>query len=94
MFEIKFGEQGEIVPIGRFDASRVKDAASVFDAVTKSTTVDMAKLDYISSVGIGILVATQKRLSEAGEKLELVNTNDRIKSVFQMAGLADVFGVE
>ncbi len=91
MFEIKYGDQGEIIPVGRLDASRVDEATSFLETVTTSKVVDLTRLDYISSVGIGLLVATQKRLAEAGEKLKLINANESVRSVFHFAGLDAIF---
>ena len=93
MFEIKLGDRGEIVATGRLDASRVDQAKTILDAVDSSKTVDLAGLDYISSVGIGVLVATQKRLGETGHRLELVNVKDRIKEVLRCSGLDGIFGI-
>ena len=94
MFEIKLGDRGEIVATGRLDASRVDQAKTILDAVDSSKTVDLTGLDYISSVGIGVLVATQKRLGEPGHRLELVNVNDRIKEILRYSGLDGIFGIK
>ena len=94
MFEIRIGENGEIVATGRFDASQVDRATSFFDDVTVSHTVDMQGLDYISNAGLGILVATQQRLKQEGEKLTLINVNDRIRDVFRFSGLDTIFEME
>lgn len=94
MFEIKYGEQGEIIPVGRLDASRIDEATSFLDAVKTSTVVDLARLDYISSVGIGLLVSTQKRLAETGEKLKLINANESVRNVFHFSGLEAIFEID
>jgi anti-anti-sigma factor len=62
--------------------------------VTTSKTIDLAQLDYISSAGIGVLVAAQQRLGLAGEKLTLVNANDRIRDVFRFSGLDKIFEMD
>ncbi len=94
MFEIKFGDQGEIVPVGRLDASQIDQAREFFEGVTTSKTVDLTRLEYISSVGIRVLISTQQRLSQSGEKLNLVNAQDQIKDVFRYAGLDGIFEME
>ncbi len=94
MFEIKFGDQGEIVPVGRLDASQIDQAREFFEGVTTSKTIDLTRLDYISSVGIGLLASTQKRLSLSGNNLKLVNAQDQIKEVFRIVGLDGIFEME
>ncbi len=94
MFEIKFGDQGEIVPVGRLDASQIDQAREFFEGVTTSKTIDLTRLEYISSVGIGVLISTQKRLSLSGKKLKLVNAKDQIKAVFRIVGLDRIFEME
>ena len=94
MFEIKLGDNGEIVATGRLDASQVERATSFLDDVTASHTVDLRELDYISSAGLGALVATQQRLKQEGQKLTLVNVNERIRDVFRFSGLDTIFELE
>ena len=62
MFEIKLGDQNEVLLTGRFDASQTDTAKEVFNEIMKSTQVDFKNLDYISSAGLGVLLMTQKRL--------------------------------
>ncbi len=94
MFEIKFGDHGEIVPVGRLDASQIDQAREFFEGVTTSKTIDLTRLEYISSVGIGLLASTQKRLNLSGNNLKLVNAQDQIKEVFRVVGLDGIFEME
>lgn len=94
MFEIKFGETGEVVVAGRFDASQEERASQFFDALTGPQVVDMARLDYISSLGLGILLKTQKRLVGVGGRgLKLVNLNPHVLDVFRYSGLKQIFDI-
>ena len=79
---------------GRFDASQEDKAKIVFDRVQKSCSVDFKDLDYISSVGLGILLSVQKRLNQAGHEIKLINMNDHIRDVFQYAGFNYIFKIE
>ena len=94
MFEAKKSDSGEILLVGRFDASQVEGAIKVFDTIMESCNINFSDLDYISSAGLGILLKTQKRLSESGEKLKLTNMNKHIKDVFQYAGFDTIFEIE
>jgi anti-sigma B factor antagonist len=79
---------------GRFDAAQGEQALAAFDAITDSCVVDLRGLDYISSAGLGILLATYKRLHDSGKTMVLKNMNDYIRRVFQVSGLDRVFTIE
>ena len=93
MFEIREGSNHEIILSGRFDASQTDKAKGVFLSLNEGKTVDFAKLDYISSAGLGILLAAQKRLSERGQSLRLVNVNSHIKDVLHFSGFDQIFEI-
>jgi len=95
MLDITFGDQGEIVLAGRFDASQEEKARAVFDAVAEPKVVDLTRLDYISSLGLGMLVKTQKRLmQETGGGLKLVRVNSHIQDILRYSGLDRIFEIE
>lgn len=93
MLEISQGPNGEIALAGRFDASQLDLAKGVFLQLTEGKTVDFAKLDYISSAGLGILLATQKNLSDKGQGLRLINVNGHIRDVFRLSGFDQIFDI-
>lgn len=94
MFSATPGTHGTILLKGRFDASQVDAARSVFDAVQDSRTIDCTDLAYISSAGMGVLLMTQKRLSAAGASLRFVNLNPHIREIFRYAGFDKIFEME
>lgn len=94
MFDIRKGNDGQILLSGRFDAAQVEVARSTLQAVDRSCVVDFSQLDYISSAGMGILLGTQKRLAGAGHSLKLVNMNRHIREIFRIAGFDAVFPIE
>ncbi|HLX13362.1 MAG TPA: STAS domain-containing protein [Bacteroidota bacterium] len=83
-----------VVLTGRFDASQVEIAYTVFDRVTTSAVVDFRELEYISSAGLGVLLKTQKRLKESGNGLKLINFNRHITEIFQYSGLDKIFEID
>jgi anti-anti-sigma factor len=93
MFEITEGPNRELMLSGRFDASQTAKARNVFMSLSEGKIVDFAKLDYISSAGLGILLAAQKRLSERGESLKLINVNSHIRDVFHFSGFDTIFDI-
>ena len=94
MFRADLRENGEILLVGRFDAAQVESAHSVFDKIVSTCLVDFTNLDYISSGGLSVLLATQKRLGDMGHRLRLKHMNKHIREVFKYAGFDTIFEIE
>lgn len=56
-------------------------------------TLDCSELDYISSAGIRVLLATYKVLKSTGGNLIMKNVSDDVKSILSMTGLSTMFQV-
>jgi len=93
MFEIETGPGGEILLSGRLDATQVEKAREVLLALEESRTVDFAKLEYIASAGLGVLLAMQKMLGSKGCSIRLVNLNNHIKDVLHFSGFDQIFEI-
>ncbi len=93
MFDIREGSNKELILSGRFDAAQADKAKAVFLSLGEGRTVDFGKLDYISSAGLGVLLAAQKRLSQQGQSLKLINVNSHIKDVFRFSGFDQIFEI-
>ena len=94
MFGFNRAEDGEILLSGRLDASQSEQAKKEFDKITKSCVVNLKDLEYISSAGLGVLFATQKRLKDGGQGLKLINMNQHIRDVFRYARFDLIFEIE
>jgi len=94
MFDIEFGNNGEIVCSGRLDAAQCEKAQSFMDSVADGRVLDFASLEYISSAGLGVLLKTQKRLAENGAGLRIINVNNHIHDVFRYSGFHAIFEIE
>jgi anti-sigma B factor antagonist len=94
MFDIRLVDDGRILLSGRLDASQVESARAVLGAVTESCTLDFAELEYISSLGLGVLLEAQKRLSESGHGLVITNLSVHIADLFKLAGFDLIFEIK
>ena len=56
-------------------------------------TLDFAKLDYISSAGLRVLLATQKVMGKKGG-MKLRNVCAEIMEVFEITGFTDILTIE
>lgn len=93
MFEIDFGDGGEIVMTGRLDAASAAEAQQFLDAVTDQCVIDMGGLEYISSAGLGVLLKTHKRLMGSGDGVQLVNVTSHINDIFRYSGFDKLFTI-
>ena len=91
MFEIEAGGDGTIRLRGRLDAAQVGAAAKVLDQVNDSRVVDFQGLQYISSAGLGLLFAVQRRLADRGQGLKLVNLRPHLREIFSIAEFDRIF---
>ena len=94
MLEIREGEGGTVVLVGRFDASQTAGAEKVLDRLSGRAVLDVSELHYISSAGLGVLLKTQKRLVAAGGGLRLVNPNRHLRDLFRFSGFDRIFEIE
>ena len=82
---------------GHLDTKTAKQAEdalnAAMDAGALKLCVDFAKLDYISSVGLRVLLATMKRLKKGGGKLHLCGMNPTVKEVFDISGFSGIFSI-
>jgi anti-sigma B factor antagonist len=94
MFQISLDEAGKVIVEGRLDAAQAPRAQEFLDRLAGPYVVDMAKLEYISSAGLGVLLRSHKRLMAAGRGLKLVNVNRHIGDVFTYSGFDKLFDIE
>ena len=93
MLDIKFADDGRILLFGRLDASQVESVRAVLGAVTESCILDFSELEYISSLGLGVLLEAQKRLTDAGHGLIITNLSVHIADLFKLAGFDLIFEI-
>jgi anti-sigma B factor antagonist len=93
MFEIQRGPEGEVQLIGRLDAAQCEVALRLLDSGPPPAVIDLARLDYISSAGLGVLLKTQKRAVAGGKGLRLINPNKHIHDILRYAGFDRIFEV-
>lgn len=79
---------------GRLDAGAAEQARLALGVISETCRLDCSELDYIASVGLGLLAATQKRLLDRGAGLILMNLSPHLREVFQLSGFESVFRLE
>ena len=94
MFQIGFDDTGNVVAKGRLDAAQAPRAQEFLDEIDGPCVLDLCKLEYISSAGLGVLLRTHKRLTGDGKGLRLVNVNHHINDIFMYSGFDKLFEIE
>lgn len=54
---------------------------------------DLAKLEYISSAGLRVLLSAQKVMHKQG-KMKLINVTDQVMEIFDVTGFVDILTIE
>ncbi|HEY7902872.1 MAG TPA: STAS domain-containing protein [Casimicrobiaceae bacterium] len=94
MLAIEHGPDGTVVVSGRLDAAQSPVAQAFLDRVEGTVTLDMSRLEYISSAGLGVLLKTQKRLMGSGGRLRLTGLGPHLRDIFVYSGFDRLFEIE
>ena len=81
---------------GRLDTVTSPELEAVLKASldgADSLTLDFAKLDYISSAGLRVLLSAHKAMSAKGG-MKVTNVNEIVREVFDVTGFADILTIE
>ena len=93
MFEIVLADDGSVVVEGRLDAAQAVKAQTFLDQVEGQCVLDLTKLEYVSSAGLGVLLKTHKRLMGAGSGIKLINVSHHIHDIFRYSGFDKLFEI-
>jgi anti-anti-sigma factor len=82
---------------GRMDAGTSKAVEDhllkLIEGGERKLVVDFAQLDYISSVGLRVLILAQKKSKPLGGIVGVCSLQPAIKQVFDVAGFTQLFKV-
>ena len=81
---------------GRLDTMTAPELEAEISAIlstAESLTLDMEKLDYISSAGLRVILKTQKAL-EKKAGLNLIHVPEAVKEVFDITGFSDFLSIK
>ncbi len=68
-----------------------KELKTSLDEVT-SLTLDLDKLEYISSAGLRVLLSAQKTMSMQGE-MKVCHVNETVMEIFEVTGFSDILNI-
>ncbi len=95
--EIKKNQDETIIEVvGRLDTI----TAPVLDKTisedigdTQHLVLDVKGMEYISSAGLRVLLAAQKKMQKSGS-MKVINVCEEVMDVFEMTGFADILVIE
>lgn len=77
-----------------YTAPRLREAlVSLVDAGNYRLIVDMERVEFLDSTGLGVLVGGLKRVRAHDGGIDLVCTQGRILRIFRITGLSKVFSI-
>ena len=62
------------------------------DGIT-ALTIDIKKLEYISSAGLRVFLSAQKRMNAQGE-MKVTHVSEAIMDIFEVTGFSDILTIE
>jgi anti-sigma B factor antagonist len=86
-----------VAPVGEVDlhtAPEIKRRiAELSDQGYTQIVVDLSRINYLDSTGLGVLVGALKRLREKDGELRLVHPTPRVMRVLEITRLVNVFQI-
>jgi anti-sigma B factor antagonist len=82
---------------GEVNANTAPELSAFFNEElpgVQALTLDFAECDYVSSAGLRVLLTTFKRMKAADGSMSFANVGKGLMDVFQITGLARVFGLQ
>src|SRR5436309_9516936 len=77
-----------------YTAPRLRQAiVDLVDSGSVDLVVDMERVDFLDSTGLGVLVEGLKRVRTRGGDLSIVVNQDKILKIFEITGLNKAFSL-
>ena len=90
------GDKLTIALEGRLDTSTAPELEAELNASldgVKQLVLDMEQLLYLSSAGLRVVLAAQKRMNKQGT-MTVVHVADAIMEVFEITGFVDILNIQ
>jgi len=81
---------------GRLDTTTAPELEAELKSVLEQAdtlSLDFAKLEYISSAGLRVLLSAHKVMSRKGG-MKITHVNEIVQEVFEVTGFADILTIE
>lgn len=77
-----------------YTAPRLREViVSAIDDGSLRLVIDVDRVEFLDSTGIGVMVGALKKVRSGGGTLDIVCTQPRVLKIFNITGLDKVFGL-
>ncbi len=86
------GNEITLVLTGRLDSvtsPQLEEEVNAIPADITSLTLDLENLEYLSSAGLRVILAAQKKMNKVG-RMTVTGVNTTIMEVFEITGFSDI----
>lgn len=85
----------KILISGELDEYSASFARTILDDLFQNNeysqiVIDLSKLEFMDSTGIGVLIGRYKKLKEKQKNIYIMNPNKHIEKIFKMSGLYEI----
>jgi anti-sigma B factor antagonist len=82
---------------GRLDTNTSTEAQEhllkLIEGGASKILIDLGQVDFVSSAGLRVLLATAKRLGGSGGSLRVCSLNETVNEVFEFSGFSTILSV-
>lgn len=86
-----------VAPAGRLDSINApaleRRLTSAIERGETRLVIDLAALEYISSIGLSVLLAAAKKIKRADGRIVLAGMNERVGTVMEISGFSRIFAI-
>jgi len=87
-----------LTPLQEWDLDRVNEFSNFLQQHLKpqkhqNFIVDLAKIEYIDSMALGVLVNLHRRYQEEGGTVYLLNPQETVDKILKESGISKVFNI-
>lgn len=96
---VELNKQNDLLTVtlkGRLDTNTspaLEDIITNLDKDIKDLVINIKDLEYISSAGLRVLLAAQKKMNKIGS-MKVINVCDSIMEIFEITGFIDILVIE
>ena len=91
MKEFKKDDHAVIMPVGKMcdltDYEELKDSIDKVKVEINTIVIDLSRITFITSQGLGLFISLSKMLQDSDKKLILFNPRPDIKKTIEIAGI-------
>lgn len=96
--QTKGGNQATLSLNGRFDFNVHRDFKEAYmsalnDAEVQSISINLAKVEYLDSSALGMLLMLRERVQTANKQISLTNPNETVMKILDIANFKKLFTI-